>query len=175
VGLMGHRGCDCGAARRQTWDVDATVVPRRATAADLPRVREIVTAAYTKYLTRMDRPPAPMLRDYTGPAQAGLVWVIGEPVVGLISLTPEPASLLIENIAVHPSAQGGGLGRRLLEFAEQEAARRRLARLSLYTNEVMTESQAVYARLGYREVRRATEHGYRRIFMIKELAGPAAG
>jgi hypothetical protein len=34
----------------------------------------------------------------------------------------------------------------------------------------MTESQAVYARLGYREVRRATEHGYRRIFMIKDLA-----
>jgi ribosomal protein S18 acetylase RimI-like enzyme len=110
-----------------------------------------------------------MLRDYTGPARAGLVWVIGDPVVGLLSLTPEPDSLLIENIAVHPGAQGSGLGRRLLEFAEQEAARRRLARLCLYTNEVMTESQAVYARLGFREVRRATEHGYRRIFMIKDL------
>jgi len=164
-----------GWAGRQTWGMDAAVVPRRATAADLPRVREVVTAAYAKYLTRMDRPPAPMLRDYTRPARAGLVWVIGEPVMGLISLTPEPGSLLIENIAVHPSAQGTGLGRRLLEFAEQEAARRRLAQLSLYTNEVMTESQAVYARLGYREVRRATEHGYRRIFMVKELAGRAAG
>jgi ribosomal protein S18 acetylase RimI-like enzyme len=149
--------------------MERMLMPRRATVADLPRVREVVEAAYTKYLTRMDRPPAPMLRDYTGPARAGLVWVIGDPVVGLLSLTPEPDSLLIENIAVHPGAQGSGLGRRLLEFAEQEAARRRLARLSLYTNEVMTESQAVYARLGYREVRRATEHGYRRIFMIKDL------
>lgn len=149
--------------------MDAALAPRRATAADVPRVRDVVTAAYAKYLTRMDRPPAPMLRDYTGPARAGLVWVIGEPVVGLVSLTPEPGSLLIENIAVHPGAQGSGFGRRLLEFAEQEAARRRLARLSLYTNEVMTESQAVYARLGFREVRRATEHGYRRIFMIKDL------
>ncbi len=145
-------------------------MPRRATAADLPRVRDVVTAAYTKYLTRTDRPPAPMLRDYTGPAREGLVWVIGDPVVGLVSLTPEPDSLLIENIAVHPSAQGTGLGRRLLEFAEQEAARRQLAQVSLYTNEVMTESQAVYARLGYREVRRAIEHGYRRIFMVKDLA-----
>jgi len=151
-----------------------TQMPRRATAADLPRVREVVTAAYTRYLTRMDRPPAPMLRDYAGPARAGLVWVIGEPVVGLVSLTPEPDSLLIENIAVHPSAQGTGLGRLLLEFAEQEATRRRLSRVSLYTNEAMTESQAVYTRLGYREVRRATEHGYRRIFMIKDLAARPA-
>jgi ribosomal protein S18 acetylase RimI-like enzyme len=149
--------------------MEAMMTPRRATAADLPRIREVVAAAYTKYLARMDRPPAPMLRDYTGPARAGLVWVIGDPVVGLVSLTPEPDSLLIENIAVHPSAQGTGLGRRLLEFAEQEAARRRLTRVSLYTNEVMTESQAVYARLGYREVRRAMDEGYRRIFMIKDL------
>jgi predicted N-acetyltransferase YhbS len=71
---------------------------------------------------------------------------------------------------VHPGAQGTGLGRRLLEFAEQEAARRELTWVSLYTNVVMTESQAVYTRLGYREVRRATEHGYRRIFMTKDLA-----
>jgi ribosomal protein S18 acetylase RimI-like enzyme len=148
------------------------LMPRQATHADLPRVHEIVQAAYTKYLTRMDRPPAPMLRDYTGPAAAGLVWVIGEPVVGVVSLTPEPDSLLIENVAVHPGAQGTGLGRRLLEFAEQEAARRQLTRTSLYTHEVMTESQAVYARLGYREVRRATEHGYRRIFMVKDLSRP---
>ena len=63
--------------------MDATFVPRRAAAADLPRVREVVTAAYTKYLTRMDRPPAPMLRDYTGPARAGLVWVIGRVIYNL--------------------------------------------------------------------------------------------
>jgi hypothetical protein len=38
----------------------------------------------------------------------------------------------------------------------------------------LTESQAVDARLGSREVRRATEHGYQRIFMVTDLAaGPA--
>ncbi len=72
---------------------------------------------------------------------------------------------------MHPDAQGTGLGRRLMEFAEQEAARRRLIQVRLYTHEVMTESQAVYARLGYREDRRATEDGYRRIFMSKDLPG----
>ena len=110
--------------------MDVTGLPRRATAADLPRVREVIAAAYAKYRTRMDRPPAPMLRDYTGPAEQGLVWVVGDPVVGLVSLTPEADSLLIENVAVHPDAQGTGLGRRLLEFAEQEAARRGLSQVS---------------------------------------------
>ena len=112
-----------------------------------------------------------MLRDYTGPVEQGLLWVIGDPVTGLVSLIPETDTLLIENVAVHPDAQGTGLGRQLMEFAEQEAARRGLTRVRLYTHEVMTESQAVYARLGYREDQRTTEDGYRRIFLSKDLPG----
>jgi GNAT superfamily N-acetyltransferase len=151
--------------------MDTMKTPRPATAADLPRVHEVIAAAYAKYRTRMDILPAPVLRDYTGPVQQGLLWVVGDPVMGLASLIPETDALLIENVAVHPDAQGTGLGRRLLEFAEQEAARHGLTRVRLYTHEVMTESQAVYARLGYQEVRRATEDGYRRIFLAKDLAG----
>jgi NAD(P)-dependent dehydrogenase (short-subunit alcohol dehydrogenase family) len=44
---------------------------RQAGEADLPVVREIVTAAYDRYLVRMDRPPAPMLRDYAPAVEAG--------------------------------------------------------------------------------------------------------
>jgi GNAT superfamily N-acetyltransferase len=151
--------------------MDVTEAPRRATAADVPRVHEVIAAAYAKYRTRMEHLPAPVLRDYAGPVEQGLVWVIGDPVAGTIALIPEPDSLLIENVAVHPDAQGTGLGRQLMEFAEQEAARRGLTRVRLYTHEVMTESQAVYARLGYREDQRTTEDGYRRIFMSKDLPG----
>ena len=71
--------------------------------------------------------------------------------------------------AIRPSAQGAGLGRRLLEFAEEQARQRGLARLDLYTNEVMTENQAIYARLGYRETGRRTEDGYQRVYMEKDL------
>ena len=42
-------------------------------------------------------------------------------------------------------------------------------RLSLYTNEVMTENQAIYTHLGYREVGRNTDDGYRRVYMEKLL------
>ncbi len=146
---------------------------RQATAADGPSVQNVITAAYAKYLARMDQPPAPLLRDYTA-AVDGL-WVTGSPVTGVISLCHAGTSLLIENIAVHPAAQGTGLGRRLMEFAEQEAIRLRLSRLTLYTNEVMTENYAIYIHLGYREVARRTEDGYRRIFMEKAVPAPEPG
>jgi len=42
-------------------------------------------------------------------------------------------------------AQGHGLGRVLMSFAEEEAARRGLTRTALVTHEVMTENQAIYA------------------------------
>jgi GNAT superfamily N-acetyltransferase len=145
---------------------------RRATAADLPRVREIISAAYAMYLGRMDKPPAPMLRDYAPAVEDGTLWVAGTPVMGLICLAVCDDSLLIENVAVHPGAQGAGLGRGLMEFAESQAERLGLSRLTLYTNEVMTENQAIYAHLGYRETRRHAEAGYQRVFMEKPLPGP---
>lgn len=128
-----------------------------------------MNAAYSKYLARMDRPPAPMLGDLRPHIQASEVWVTGRPIRGLICLAPTDDALLVENVAVHPDARGTGLGRRLLDFAEKEARRQGFGRLLLYTNEVMTENVALYSHLGYREIDRRTEDGYRRVFMEKVL------
>lgn len=122
------------------------------------------------YLSRMDKPPAPMLREYRAAVDAGIIWVTGTPVAGLISITRvDDDIMLIENVAVHPDQQGTGLGRRLMEFAERQARERGITRLALYTNEVMTENQAIYHHLGYRVTSRGTEDGYRRVFMEKVL------
>jgi GNAT superfamily N-acetyltransferase len=143
--------------------------PRPATAADLASIVAVVQAAYAIYLGRMDKPPAPLGQDYAAAARAGHIWVAGDPVTGLISLIPGRDSLLVGNVAVHPSAQGTGLGRALLDFAEQHARRLGLGRLTLYTNEVMTENYAIYTHLGYREVDRRAEDGYRRVYLEKLL------
>ena len=57
----------------------------------------------------------------------------------------------------------------LLEFAEGQAQARGFSRLTLYTNELMTENQAIYARLGFRETGRRSEAGYRIVYMDKPL------
>jgi GNAT superfamily N-acetyltransferase len=145
------------------------VDPRPAGPADLPAIREVVAVAYARYLSRMDQPPAPMLADYGAAVEAGRLWVTGEPVTGLIELIEAGDNLHVGNVAVHPASQGTGLGRQLMDFAERRAITLGLTRLSLYTNEVMTENQAIYTHLGYREVARHTEDGYRRVYMEKLL------
>ena len=142
---------------------------RRATAGDLPAIRAVIDAAYARYLTRMDKPPAPMFRDYGPSVEAGTTWVTGSPITAVLTLCPRDDHLYVENIAVDPRAQGCGLGRALMEFAEQEAARRKLNRMALVTHEAMTENQAIYARLGYVETERQSEDGYQRIYMEKLL------
>jgi ribosomal protein S18 acetylase RimI-like enzyme len=142
---------------------------RRATAADLPAIRAVIDAAYARYRTRMDKLPAPMFRDYGPSVEAGTTWVTGSPITAVLTLYPRDDHLYVENIAVDPIAQGRGLGRALMEFAEQEAGRRSLNRMALVTHEAMTENQAIYARLGYIEVERRAEDGYRRIYLEKPL------
>jgi uncharacterized protein YecE (DUF72 family) len=104
----------------------------------------------------MDKPPAPMFRDYGPSVEVGTTWVTGSPITAVLTLCPRDDHLYVENIAVDPSAQGCGLGRALMEFAEQEAARRKLNRMALVTHEAMTghsdkwDSKDIHERFGYR-------------------------
>ena len=144
---------------------------RRAVASDLPAIKALIGAAYARYLARMDKPPAPLSRDYGPSVEDGTTWVAGSPITAVLTLYPRADHLYVENIAVDPNAQGRGLGRALMDFAEREAVNRGLHRMALVTHEAMTENQAIYARLGYVEIERRTEDGYRRIYLEKRLSG----
>jgi len=143
------------------------LIPRRGTESDLPSVRKVVASAYARYRDRMDRPPAPVLNDYRAATASGQVWVLGDPVFAVIVLIGQGEALLVENVAVAPSAQGQGFGRGLMEFAERQAIEQGLGKLTLYTNEIMTENLELYARLGFCEVGRCAEGGYRRVYLEK--------
>ena len=142
---------------------------RPADAGDLASVERIVRDSYTKYIARIGKPPGPMLDDYAALIRAHNVWVAGEPVAGLIVLLPEADHLLLDNIAVDPNAQGTGLGRTLLTFADTEARRRGYRELRLYTHEMMTENIALYSRTGWTETNRAEQNGFARVFFRKAV------
>ena len=77
--------------------------------------------------------------------------------------------MLLDNIAVDPAAQGAGLGRRMLAFAEGTARAAGFGAMRLYTNEAMVENVGLYARLGWVETHRGEENGFRRVYFTKRL------
>jgi ribosomal protein S18 acetylase RimI-like enzyme len=135
-------------------------------------IEQVVRDAYAVYIPRIGRSPAPVDADYAALVAAGEVWVAdhdGRP-VGVLVIRPVGSELLLENVAVAPHAQGRGLGRSLIRFAEQRARATGLAAVVLYTNELMTENLRLYPALGYAETGRRSEHGFRRVFFRRGLA-----
>lgn len=144
---------------------------RPAATADVIAIEAIVQAAYSPYIERIGRKPGPMLEDYPQQIESGHVHVLdnGGRVQGFIILVAGDTSLLLDNLAIAPEAQGMGFGRLLMDFAEQQALASDYAAIDLYTNEAMTENIALYTRRGYVETHRAEEHGLRRVYMTKYL------
>jgi ribosomal protein S18 acetylase RimI-like enzyme len=112
-----------------------------------------------------------MLDDYAALIGEGRVHVAERDgvVQGLLVLIPQDDAMLLDNVAVAPEAQGSGLGRLMLEFAEGAAVEAGYRAIKLNTNEAMTENVALYTRIGYRETHRVEEKGLRRVYMRKPL------
>lgn len=144
---------------------------RLAEPVDVEAVRACVRAAYSIYVERIGRPPAPLGADYEALVAAGEVWVAceEEAVVGVLVIRPRSGSLFLENVAVAPARQGRGIGRALIGFAERHARGLSLPAVELYTNERMTENLSFYPALGYVETDRRREEGFARVYFRKQL------
>jgi GNAT superfamily N-acetyltransferase len=149
------------------------VTVRPAGDADIDALRRIAATAYGHYAARIGRQPAPMTADYARAVRSGQAWVAADrgEIVGLVILIVRPGHLLLENVAVLPTAQGRGIGSRLLALAEDQARGLQLCEIRLYTNEAMTENLAYCTWRGYAEIHRAEQDGFRRVFFRKQLAG----
>ena len=136
---------------------------RPANLSDADAVASCVNAAFTPYIARIGKPPAPMLADFPKIIAAGKVWVaeIDGQVVGVLVQYETEAGFYIDTVAVLPALQGTGVGRALLLFAESEATRRGFRSIYLCTNVKMTENQVFYPRIGYVEYERKTGSGLR--------------
>jgi ribosomal protein S18 acetylase RimI-like enzyme len=145
---------------------------RSATAGDATAAAEITGAAYRPYIERIGREPAPMGADFDALIAAGEVWVATDHdrVVGVLVVRLQDAALLLESVAVDPAHQGRGIGRSLIEHAEQVARNAGMGVVDLYTNAHMTENLRLYPSLGYDLVDRRHEDGFDRVFFRKSLA-----
>jgi ribosomal protein S18 acetylase RimI-like enzyme len=153
-------------------DPSATYVIRAATTDDAPGAAACVKSAYEHYVLRNNKVPAPMRDDYRQVIAECDVTVAEDEggIVGVLVLRGASEGFLLDNIAVSPGQQGTGLGRHLLELAEVKARAAGYDSIYLYTQEIMTENQALYERIGYVEYARRHELGLDRIYMRKLLA-----
>ncbi len=148
------------------------MIIRPAQQQDVAAVADCAEAAYAKYVARMGKRPAPMVADFAAQIDQGLVFVAlepGEPLLGYVVCYARGDHLHLENVAVRPQAQGRGVGRALIAFAEGKARSEGLTAVELYTNAKMSENLALYPALGYHEMGRRHEEGFDRVFFRKEL------
>ena len=125
---------------------------RRAAEADAGAIRDLTRQAYAKWVPLIGREPKPMTANYDDAVaqhRFDLLYVDGT-LAALIETIREADYLLVENVAVSPSFQGRGLGRRLMAHAEVLARELGFATIRLYTNQRFAENIALYRGLGYR-------------------------
>ena len=153
-------------------DRETTIRIDRATEADLGDIQTIADAAYGKYVAAIGRKPAPMVADFASQISQGCVYVArskDDAICGYVVFYPRGDSIHLENVAVSPDHQGGGIGRVLVDYVEDVAARDGFNSVDLYTNERMTENLRIYPMLGYVETERREEDGFHRVYYRKVL------
>lgn len=138
---------------------------------DAPAITALVRAAYEHYEPLIGRTPLPMLTDYAVAVRQHVVWVVEDDdrLVGVLELALRDDHLWVDNVAVAPDQQGRGLGRQLLQHAEDEARRQGRREIGLLTNERYVENIAMYTRYGYRETHREPHLGTDLVYFRKTL------
>jgi GNAT superfamily N-acetyltransferase len=134
-------------------------------------VRDLVRAAYAKWVPLIGREPLPMTADYEQAMREHAIDILyaDRRMVGLIETITHADHLWIENVAIAPESQGRGFGRRLLAHAEAKALAAGRAELRLLTNALFEANVALYLAIGYVVDRREPFRGGFTVYMSKQL------
>lgn len=144
----------------------AEIAIRPATDADAEPLRQVIARAYAPYRDRLSGMP-----DVTAGISEDIrdnhVWVASDRnrVVGGAVLVTHHDSAKLANLAVDPASGGKGIGRALIAHVEDAARKHGHPALDLVTHAAMTETRALYARLGWIETGRDDV----RVMMTKRL------
>ena len=144
---------------------------RAAIQDDVAAIKACIDASYGHYVERIGRLPGPMTDDFAEIVRTRRVTVAESrgTIVGVLVLDITDEGFLLETVGVDPANRGKGLGRILLELSESEARTAGFDSIYLYTHQLMTENQALYAKIGYVEYDRRVDDGLPRVYMRKRL------
>lgn len=144
----------------------APMTPHRATDPfDWPALLALLHRAFA-YMEGIIDPPS-SLNSLTAEGIAlqsrkGEVWVIGQPALGCVFLTPKADALYLGKLAVDPVHQGHGHARVLIEHAAQRARALGLPALELQTRVELITNHAAFRRMGFVKTAATAHPGYSR-------------
>ena len=140
---------------------------------------DLVLASFAYMEGRID-PPSSAIRltveSLAEKAKAEIAYAVENDgrLAGCIFLRPETDCLYVGKLAVLPSAQGKGIGRRLLDIAEKTACDLGLPALRLETRIELVGNHSTFAAWGFAKTAEKSHPGFVRatfIEMRKALAG----
>jgi GNAT superfamily N-acetyltransferase len=145
---------------------------RRATPADHDRLVALQHTAYARNRQLLGVEPIPLKADYHAVVRDKEVWLaeVSGLLAGALVLEPRADDLMVESIATDPARQNNGLGRSLLEAAEERARALGHSHVRLYTGTVLTHLIDWYGRHGYTVERIETLSDRSITHMIKSIS-----
>lgn len=128
---------------------------RRAVAADEQGVIHCIDRAYAGYASSIPDLPA-VSEGIIEDINSNIVWIaeLNGEIAGVLVLVQSPDHLVLANVAVDPDQKGKGLGKALMNQAENEAVRLEISVLRLSTHIDMPQNVSLYAHLGWHETGR---------------------
>ncbi|WP_082171809.1 GNAT family N-acetyltransferase [Methylobacterium indicum] len=144
---------------------------RPATKADVPRITALVREAYARWVPVIGREPVPMTADYERAVRLHRVDLLERDgaLLALIETIPRADHLWIENLAVDPAQQGRGLGRWMLQRAEEIARALGHPAIRLATNQAFGRNVDFYRRAGFVIEREEPFRGGVGVYLAKTL------
>lgn len=142
------------------------MTPHRASDPyDWAALRDLIRRAFAGMEGRID-PPSSMHaltpESIAAQARSGEVWAVGAPPVACVFLTPKPGALYVGKLAVAEPERKQGHARRLIELAEDRARALGLPALELQVKVELTENQATFRAMGFRQVAATAHPGFDR-------------
>jgi len=123
-------------------------IPRRDDKVILELV-ELLLLPYAR-LTQPDlRVTLPLIRDRMKGSSTYVACSGGRAACGFITLREDKEVMIIDMLAVHPRAQGKGMGSRLMEHAERSAVLAGKNEIRLWVDDTNTQAQRFYASKNY--------------------------
>jgi len=154
----------------------SAIALRPATAADAEFCYQLHKAAMGAYITAIWEWDEHVQRAFHARAVNVHRWQIithGEVDAGMLDVDYRPGEIYLSRIEIHPDHQGCGIGTRLIS-ALLDQARQEGQELVLDVLAVNSRAQALYRRLGLREVARHGDHDVK-VAMRSALAGRSGG